>query len=232
MEIQLIDGYVANVRPLKLFELDLVQKPDTRPFTYMMTFVTGETQEVIHDITGYASPPQRPDMPEADMTKGSAEWHELRAWQLYHSALSHQEMIIEDVAKYAEDVFDYILITAVDEYEEAVKHIDSDEDIERIFYMALVEPITIDMIGDTLRNTYNASYDDKDILDALSEVGGGQGVYNAIRVWENKLMIEMNMSEADYVLIPVVERCRKICAMMIDKWLEYLESHNAAKRGG
>jgi len=231
MEIKLSGGYVCDVRSLRLFELDNVARPDLSPFTYKMKTVAGQEYDVILDPSRYSTPPEKPKNKNHEIKEGTPGWHELREWQIYIAALTHEEILKDRVSQYVIDVFDYIVENCVPDPIRVRQEVVGPDDAEAIMWQAILEPITVEMIQKTLRDTYNATYDHKDIIDCLGAIEGGDGVYNALRVWENVLMIQMNMSELEYVLMPAVERCRKICAMQIDKWLEYLEANEALKKG-
>ena len=64
-----------------------------------------------------------------------------------------------------------------------------------------------------------------EIFQAMSLVEGSPATYRAIRAWEVSLMIQMQVTEEEYALIPLKERARKVCAMQLTDWIKTLESH-------
>lgn len=78
-------------------------------------------------------------------------------------------------------------------------------------------------------NPFRAQYDGKPILEALREVEGSPGEFIATKVWELELMTKLQMSEAEYAEIPLMERARKIVAMKLPDWVGILESERVHK---
>jgi len=88
----------------------------------------------------------------------------------------------------------------------------------------------MEKIAEVLHKTYNAKFKGQPILEALSGLSKGSGEYNTIRLWENKLMVEMQLSEAEYSLLPLDERARKVCTLFIDDMMSYLEMEESRQK--
>lgn len=77
---------------------------------------------------------------------------------------------------------------------------------------------------------FQARFNGKPLFEAFSEVEGGLGSYLAIRAWETSLMMEMGVTEEDYVKIPVRTRADYIVVKNIDKWISILQGHADMKK--
>ena len=65
------------------------------------------------------------------------------------------------------------------------------------------------------------------MLEALEEMAErkneGRSKALAIPVWETKLMLQMQLTEEQYIKIPKPERARKLTGMQLSDWLSSLE---------
>jgi hypothetical protein len=173
-------------------------------------------------------PPSKPEKPEHLIEEQTEDWYQLRDWKRYETALWHRKEQNEAAAQFAENVCGYILENCVPR--EALQRIVTEEDWEKVYVNALIPPLTMELIIMTLRDTYQASFDDKELFDAMDDAKGGSGKYNHIRLWENKWATEMNLSDLELALIPVEERARRVCAMMLNGWMEFLEMDKSRKK--
>lgn len=217
----LSDQRPIEVRTLGIFELDSVPRPSNRPFTYKMRMVTGEEVEVELDLDAFDEPPRKPDKPEHEIESGSPDWWDLRTWQTYQAAESYEKKKGDDFVRYLDAVPLLILSECI--AREDVRRIVTEEDWKKVYTLALVPQLSKEILANTLRDTYSASYADEEIFVALEETGGGKSMINAIRLWENQVMLEMSMTEVEYATLPLEERARKVCAHMWDRWIEHLE---------
>lgn len=51
--------------------------------------------------------------------------------------------------------------------------------------------------------------------------------HHSLRVlplWEKKVMMNMKMTEEEYLQVPIAERARNVCAIKLDDWFAILES--------
>lgn len=217
----LSDGKECRVRALGLFELDGIPRPDAGPFTYQMTMLGGEVKQAEFDLDAWDEPPVKPDIPEHRIREKTEAWYDMRDYQLYQAAEAHRDKQARDLIAYCEAAAAYVRDHCIDP--EDVPRIVTEEDWEAVYRAALVPPLTHQLLADTLRNTYSATYNDEEIFDALEKTSGGRGSVNALRLWENQTMLRMQMSEMQWAALPRNERARKVCAHMLDKWLEHLE---------
>jgi len=224
--VRLSDGKDCEVRRLGIFELDDLPQPDIRPFTYTINTVVRDTYQATLDVSRYKTPPLRPDI-TTGLVEFSSDWYALREWQIYQGAMSHGSIIMIEVADYADKVLEYILTSCISR--DDLNRVATTGDFENVYTAALVEQLSLKLIKETLSSTYNATYEDEEIFDALDSTSGGDGAYNALRHWENKLCIKMHMSEAEYAMLDVRERARKVCAMMLDDWMGAIEADRRSK---
>lgn len=224
----LSDGQPCLVRRLGLYEINKIDPPEVSgPFVYV-AITTGDVEHYVEfDLSAWESPPQKPDIPESDVVKKSAAWYDWREYKLYQAALHHEKQRIESVAAYLEREAQYILDNCVEP--ENVDRIVTKEDWHLVYTAALIPQVTQELIAECLKREFKAAYADKEIFDALTDAESGQGVYDAIMVWENNIMLEMQMTEVEYAMMPLEERVRKICAMNLSKWIQHLESDRVSK---
>jgi hypothetical protein len=64
------------------------------------------------------------------------------------------------------------------------------------------------------------------ILDAISQLSD-EDYHHSLRVmpfWEKKVMMEMQLTEDQYIALPRAERARNVCALKLNDWFSVLES--------
>jgi hypothetical protein len=223
--ITLSDNQPFEVRQLGIFELDKLTPKPIGPFTYTMKTITGKEFEVEFDINAYDTPPIDPQVhsPEPE----TPEWYLLHDWQLYQAAMLHESKRQEILSQYYDDVVEHIIGSCC---KGDTRRIVTREDWLKIYEAALVPQLTLEDIATILRQTYNAEFNGQDIFDALQNASKGHGSYNTIRLWENKLMVEMQLTELEYALMPVEERARKVCALFLSDIMTYLETDLQMKK--
>ena len=227
-DVVLSDGKECHVTTLGIFELDSIPLPNLGPFTYEMEMVTGDMKEVELDLSKFDELPEKPDIPESEIVEGTPAWYKLRTWQLVQAALTHNRLRIEEAHEYAEQVLNLILDRCV--VEEDVYRIKTIEDFRKISWDALVPPLSREMLANTLRTSFNATFNDEQIFDAMDSASGGMGSYNAVRLWENQLANVLGLQDWEYAQIPLEERSRRVCAMKLSDWLEFLEFDRRRKK--
>lgn len=214
------DNDPISVKKLGLYELDNVTPPAiSGPFTYRRE-IAGNVLDIEYDMSRYQEPPIPPDVPEHEVKEGSEAWYDWREYHFYHAALLHERKRLDATAEYLDRIAHYVLENCVkpeDRY-----RIVTEEDWRSVYSAALVPQVTQELLEETLRS-FKAEYGGKEIFAALATTEGGLGKYDAIRVWETKLMVAMNKTEAEYAMIPLQERARKICGVMMDKWIGHLD---------
>jgi hypothetical protein len=219
-------GGKCKVRTLGIFELDRIHREFIGPFTYEITIFGGAKKTAEYDIGKYEElgrePPRPPDIPEHEIRENTPEWYQFRDSQLYKAAEHHNRMRFESVGAYCDNVIAYILENCLEDPDD-VKLIVTKQDWEEVRFAALVPQITERMVINILRDTFQAQFNDQEIIDALDSIPGGSGKYNPIRLWEIQWANEMGYSDSDLALIEVDERARRVCGKFLTKWLEALE---------
>ncbi len=220
MKLKLSTGETTITR-LTLFELDKLTPPNIGLFTYEVE-VMGKVYDHEFDYSAFETPPEKP---EGEVIKDSQEWYDLNDYNLYQAALLHEKRRQEATEKYYENVAKYILENCIEDPSLIV----TEKDWIKLYDSVMIEPLTRDVIAETLHKTYNATFEGIPILDALAGLSKGSGEYNTIRLWESKLMVEMNLREIEYSLIPVDERSRMVCTIYLDDMMSYLEMEKSRK---
>jgi hypothetical protein len=223
--VLLSDGDPCEVRTLGIFELDSIKRDFLGPFTFTIKVLGGGEKEAELDISKYEELgrpiPTPPDIPEHELKENTEQWYQFRDWQLYQSALHHGALRLESISVYCDSVADYILQNCVSVIDG--RRIVTDEDWKVVYTAAMVPQITEPMIIQILRDTYQATFNDQDIFDALDKAQGGSGAYNAIRLWENEWANEMGYGDIELAIVPVEERARRVVAKFLRGWMEFLE---------
>ena len=226
--IMLSDGEPFKVRRLGLFELDNLTPDPLGPFTYKME-VLGKTYDTIFDPDRYDEPPAAPDTPEHEIEENSDEWYQLVDYRLYQAALAHRAKVRKQTSAFFVEVATHILNEAcLDD----PRRIQEPADWQAVYYAALVPPLTIEKLSTVLHKTYAAEFGGEDIFTALEGIATDKGSYNTIKVWENKLMIDMQMTEVEYAMMDVDERARKVCAMILPDIMSSLRMADQRRQTG
>lgn len=226
-DVVLSDGKECHVNTLGIFDIDSIPLPNLGPFTYKMRMVTGAEKDVELDLSLYEEFPEKPDIPESEIVEGSPAWYKLREWQLIQAALIHNRLRVESAHDYAEQVLNLVLEACVDKAD--ISRIKTIEDFHKITWAALVPPLSREMLSLSLRTSFNATFNEEEIFDAMDKASGGRGAYNAIRLWENQLANMLGLRDWEYGQLPVEERARRVCAMKLNDWLEFLD-YDARKK--
>lgn len=231
-EVILSDDKPLEVRTLGIFELDRIERPDLGPFTYPMELMGKVIKYAEYKIEKYEETgtpiPQMPSIPEHEITEDMPEWYELRDHKRYEAALWHNKQRLELAAEFCEKVIEYVLNKCSDE--EALARIVTEEDWEKYREASLIPQLTMALIILTLKNTYQAKWNEQDIFEALDKVKGGSGTYNVVRLWENNWATKMGFTDLQLATIPVAERARRVSGFMLDGWMEVLEINKMRKK--
>ncbi len=233
----LSDGEIIETRTFGIFDLDNVAKDFLGPFTYQMKLLGGDVKESEYDISRYeetgTEPPKMPDTPESEIVEESNDWYQMRDAQRFMAAELHNIRRLERVSGYADNAVAYILKEGVINQAD-ISRIVTEEDWELTYISILIPQLTKKMLADSLKLTYDATYDEQSIFDAMDRVGGGRASYNAIRQWEVDWSNEFGVNDAELAALSVVERARRVAGFMLPKWIEALESdrlHSKKKVG-
>jgi hypothetical protein len=227
-EIVLSDGKECHVETLGIFELDSVPLPHMAMFTYDMEMITGDVKQVELDLSRYETLPEKPDVEEHELVEGTPAWYKWREWQLVQAALLHNRLRVEAAHEYCEKIKYLILDKAI--AAEDIPRIKTIEDWRKVCWAALVPPLERKHLAEILRSTFNASYDDEEIFDAMDEASKGMGSYNAIRLWENQIANQLGLLDWQYAQLPLEERGRRIIALKLTDWLEHLDAERRRKK--
>jgi len=224
-EVYLSDGKPFSVRTLGIFELDVIERQDLGPFLYPMDLMGDIIKWAEYKIEKYEETgtpiPTMPSIPEHEITEDMPEWYQLRDHKRYEAALWHNKERDESAAEFGEKVLAYILQNCVEK--DDLNRIVTEEDFRKFYESGLVPQLTLALIVYTLKNSFQAKFNNEDLMEALSAAEGGHGAYNVVRHWENKWATQMQFSDLQLATVPLEERARRICSMNLDEWMSYLE---------
>lgn len=228
----LSDGEIIETRTLGIFDLDNVPKDFLGPFTYQMKLLGGDVKEAEYDISRYeetgTEPPEMPDVPESEIVEESNEWYQMRDAQRYQAAELHGIRRLERVAAYADNAVAYILREGVVNQAD-IKRIVTEEDWELVYVSILIPQLSKKILADALSFTFDATYDEQSIFEAMDQVAGGHASYNAVRQWEIDWSNEFGVNDAELAALTIAERARRVAGFMLPKWVEALESNRIYK---
>lgn len=231
-EVYLSDNKPFRVPRLGIFELDTVKPDPMGPFTYKIN-VLGKQHDAIFDIHAWDTPPEKPQTPKHEVEENSSDWYAWNDYELYQAGVLHERRKEEQMTTFLEETATYILSKCPDDTNRIV----TGEDWKKVYETALVPPLTVQILADTLTRSYQAEFNGIDVFTALESKKEKLGRYNTIKVWENELMMRMQLTELEYALLPLEERARKVCAMFLPDIISYLEidherlkANNATKK--
>lgn len=150
--VTLSDGAACKVRQLGLFELDGKGREVLGPYRYTLLLASGQFVEAEYDLRSLSSSPRPPDQPIEQIKPGTTEWYALTEYETYLAALEHERRRIESYHGYVADIVAYILKNCVGPEDQ--NRIVTPEDWDKIYQAAIVPELTLEVIADTLRNTF------------------------------------------------------------------------------
>lgn len=225
-QVTLSDGQPCGVRQLGIYELDALPRPRLGMFTYTIE-LKGGPQEAEFDISAYDEPPSPPEIPEHAVKERSEPWYQWQEYHMYQAALLHRKRQLQAAGDHAAAVKDYILAECI--APEDRRRVMNAADWRAIRAAALTEELTMELLAAALHNHLEAEYDGEDIFTALKDVAGGKGRYDAIKLWEGKVMLALGRTEAEYARLSLDERSRHVVRLMADEWLGQLEMSRMKK---
>lgn len=222
----LSDGEPFTVRRLGIFELDEQRPTPLGPFVYNI-MILGKSYDAVYDIHAWENPPVKPEIPEHNIIPDSPEWHALNDWKLYQAGLLHEAKREAQINEFCNSVPKYILTHCC---LSDINRIVTDLDWMKVYEAVLVPQLTVEVLADTLKETYQAQFEGVDVLTALNNISSDSGgSYDTLRVWENDLMVKMRLTEIEYSMLPLKERARKVCALFLPDIMSNLELERRRK---
>lgn len=221
-EVVLSDGQPCKVRRLGIFELDSVGPELIGPFRYKFKLANGQEVEEEYDISRISTPPAHPGVPENEIVERSPQWWALLEWQTYKAAVEHERNRLQSVTNYVNTVSSYIVKSCL--AEEDRKRIVDLEDWKLVYDAALVPQLTPEILAETFKKHFKATFNGMDVFKAMSKTQKGSGSYDAIRAWEIQAMAAFGYeTEEDWANLSLDERARKVAAINLPKIMETLE---------
>ncbi len=217
------------VRRLGIFELDAIRPPDTRPFVYSEKIGGNEITRPF-DVAAWEKPPAMPTPEQMAAQPGTVPYYFYFEWSLYWAATYKAIENKADVKRYCKDVADYIMTTCISSDDKA--RIVTGEDFRLVWSAALVPQLSLEDLAMSLEYTFRANFDGEAVLTKILDNAGDEdsgGGYNAIRTWEIQAINNSGFTESDWAELPLDERARRVVAMKVDNWLEYLTAEKARK---
>lgn len=153
--VTLSDGQPCKVRRLGLFELDGCGREILGPYRYTMLSAMGVFLEDEYVIpTDRADIPTDPGKPISELTL--EEQDQLRAYETYVAALSHEKFRIASYEDRINDIAGYILNTCLDPADK--NRVITQEDWEKIHIAAVIPELTMEGVAACLRDTFYGEF--------------------------------------------------------------------------
>lgn len=228
VEVILSDGEPCEVRRLGIFDLDGEGPALVGPFTYKWTLADGTEVESPYDVHSIKNPPKHPGVPESEIEPNTPQYFALLEYQTYRAALAHEKKRVDSIAEYVRGVSRFIVDRCVAQAD--ISRIQTPEDWALIYHAAIVPQITIEMVADVFKTTFQAQFEGREIFDALKSVSKGHGAYDALRMWEFQAMERYGFQTEDsWASLLLHERVRKVAAIALPKMMETLEADRHVK---
>lgn len=227
--VRLPTGFLVRVRKLKLFELDCIPFNQAEPFTYTYHLPGGKTKEAVYDISQWPEPPKPPKVPKEVCDPQSMEAALWKVYDTYQSALLHRIREVSAGEEYAFNIARYILQDCLSESDRAL--VQTPNDYELIYQMALTPEVTLGDLKEQLRQTFSATYDGQPVLEEYfnDKSSDSKGKVAAIRLWEFETMREMGKTKEEWAEIPKKDRAQYICGFKLPDWLSELAFRDREK---
>ena len=228
-EITLSDNRPCVVRRLGIFELDTIQPPDTKPFTYTEKLGGNEITRP-YDVIAWDNPPNPPTPEQMAAQPGTVPYYFYFEWSLYWAATYKAKENKEDVKRYCKDVANYILSTCISPEDKG--RVVTAEDFRLVWAAALVPQLSLEDLAQSLEYTFRANFDGEAVLTKILDNAGDEdsgGGYNAIRTWEIQAINNSGFTESNWAELPLDERARRVVALKLDDWLAYLTAEKQRK---
>jgi len=228
VRIVLSDGKPCDIKKLGLFDLDGVGPTMVGPFTYTYTLANGQEVVDSYDIHVITTPPSHPGVPENEIVPHTPQWYALLEWQTYRAAVSHEYKRQDSVATHILEVSKFIVDHCVPIGD--ISRIQTDEDWDTVYRAAIVPEVTFELLQQVMKDTFAASFDGKELFNAMQSTAKGSGTYDALRVWEIEAMYKFGYkTEAEWIMLPLSERVRKVAGIVLPRLMANLEEDKQMK---
>lgn len=150
--VTLSDGQPCRVRVLGLFELNGKGREVLGVYRYSLLLATGQITEDEYDLRALDEIPRPPDKPVEEIKTGSVDWYDLKEYETYLCAVTHEKHRIESYHDYVQDITAYILTNCLSP--EDRNRIVTVEDWEAIYQIVFVPELTMEVIRQCLADTF------------------------------------------------------------------------------
>jgi hypothetical protein len=173
--IVLSDGHPCEVRRLGLYELLDKGRPIVGPYRYSLLMATGQIVEDEYDIRALTYEPTAPDVAPDKIKDGSQAAYQLKEYETYLAAVSHEKTRVESYFGYIDDITAYILTNCL--ASDDTRHIVTIEDWDAVYKAALVPELTIEEVANTLEKVFRGHIQ--------WQAGAGGAFWHLWRKWQN-----------------------------------------------
>ena len=229
--VELLDSQPCKVLRLSVFGLDGVGPDIPGPFRYQYKIGAGGEHEQlvddVYDTSARSTPPRHPGIPRDQIVQESPEWWQMLEFETYKAAVAYEVIArlpasIELVRAISAFIASYCL------HPDDRDRVFSDEDWIRIYRAAVVPAVTQGLIAQAFKDNFSASYETKEIFDAIDRLSEGKGKTDVLRQWEFDAMAKFGFkTEEEWANLELPERVRKTASIALPKLMESLASHDA-----
>jgi hypothetical protein len=181
-------------------------------------------------VESWDNPPIPPTPEQMAAEPGTVPYYYYYEWSLYWAATYKAKANKEDVKRYCKDVAAYIMNSCISPDDKS--RVVTADDFGLVWSAALVPQLSLEDLAMSLEYTFRANFDGEAVLTKILDNAGDEdsgGGYNAIRTWEIQAINNSGFTEQDWAELPLDERARRVVAMKVDNWLEYLTAEKQRK---
>ena len=228
-EVILSDGKPCSVRRLGVFDLDGVGPELPGPFRYTYELSNGQLVEDTYDVSARSKPPEHPGVPENEIVERGPQWHALLEYETYKAGIAYEYNVrLPQTVHYVREMSAFIVDTCLTE--DDVSRIVTEDDYALVYEAAVVPQVTMELLAGSFKHTFSASYDEKEITDAIRGLSEGKGKLDTLRKWEHQAMAEYGFrTEREWGEIQLSERVRKVASIALPSLMEALQTEDQIK---
>jgi len=181
--VSISDGGAVAVRPLFLYEDDIVpfDDPGEFVFQYVLDIQSGQIKPVIHTLADFQEIPVKPARAREAYKEGSEGFDLWAQWTLFQAIVTHETERIKASEEHAHNVIRYILTNCLSE--EDRRRIVTVEDLQAVLAVALVTEIAIEEVEGALASTFQGILEWAAFIASttrLAERQGGSVIYSSM----------------------------------------------------
>lgn len=228
-EVILSDGEPCSVRRLGVFDLDGVGPALPGPFIYTYKLSNGQIVEDTYDVSARSRPPEHPGVPEHEIVERGPQWHALLEYETYKAGIAYEYNVrLPNTVQYIREVSTFVVESCLTDEDRT--RIVTEDDYALVYEAGVVPQVTMELVAAAYKHTFNATYAEQEIMDAVLRMDEGKGRMDTLRKWEHMAMGEYGYkTEAEWGELTLSERVRKVASVSLPLLMEALATDDHVK---